>query len=218
MDTKNNSHQPSPDPQLIRVAIADDHKMVVAGLKKLINETSDTQVIGIAYSIAECRDMLKDVQPDVLLLDVSMPDGNGIDLCPKIKAKYPSVKVLMLTSYGELATVSSALDAGADGYVLKNSMPEEIMEGIRQLASGQRFLCGEVDLMLKTRDDNPMELTRRECNLLRLIAEGCSNAEIAERLNLGYETIKSYRKNLYIKLGAHSTKQLIQRAMTLRLV
>jgi DNA-binding NarL/FixJ family response regulator len=124
----------------------------------------------------------------------------------------------MLTSYGELATVACALDAGADGYVLKNSMPEEINEGIRVVAGGGRFLCEEVDLMLKTQEDNPFELTRREYNLLRLIVEGCTNAEIADRLNLGYETIKSYRKNLYTKLEAHNTKQLIQKAIERKLV
>jgi DNA-binding NarL/FixJ family response regulator len=175
-------------------------------------------VSGIAHSVAGCLDMLKDMQPDVLLLDVSMPDGSGIDLCPKIKAKYPQVKVLMLTSYGELATVTCALEAGADGYVLKNSMPEEILEGIQAVASGGRFLCDEVDLMLKNREDNPLELTRREYSLLRLIAEDRTNAEIADRLCLDYETVKSYRKNLNAKLGAHNTAQLLQKAKAFKLV
>jgi DNA-binding NarL/FixJ family response regulator len=203
---------------MIRTGIVDDHKLVAAGLEKLINETGEAHVDGMAHSVAGCLDLLKNIQPDVLLLDISMPDGSGIDLCPKIKAKYPQVKVLMLTSYSELATVSCALDAGADGYVLKNSMPEEIMEGIRKVASGERFLCEEVNLMLKAREDNLFELTRRECNLLRLIIEGCTNAEIADRLCLGYETIKSYRKNLYAKLDAHNTKQLVQKAIELGLI
>ncbi len=203
---------------MITVAIVDDHKIVAAGLEKLINETDVARVSGMEHSVAGCRKLLKDMQPDVLLLDISMPDGSGIDLCPEIKAKYPAVKVLMLTSYGELATVNCALDAGADGYVLKNSMPEEIIEGICKVAAGERFLCEDVNLMLKVQDDNPFELTRRECNLLRLIAEGCTNSEIAERLFLGYETIKSYRKNLYAKLDAHNTKQLVQKAIDLKLV
>ncbi|MDR2473060.1 MAG: response regulator transcription factor [Tannerella sp.] len=203
---------------MIRVGIVDDHKIVAAGLEKLVNETDVAQVVGVAHSVAGCRDMLEEIQPDVLLLDVSMPDGSGIDLCPKIKAKYPQVKVLMLTSYGELATVTCALEAGADGYVLKNSMPEEILEGIQAVASGARFLCDEVNLMFKTRDDNPLELTRREYSLLRLIAENRTNAEIADRLCLGYETVKSYRKNLNAKLGAHNTVQLLQNAKALKLV
>jgi len=196
----------------------DDHKIVAAGLEKLINATEVAHVIDIAYSVAGCRDMLKDKQPDVLLLDVSMPDGSGIDLCPKIKAKYPQVKVLILTSYSEFVTVTCALEAGADGYVLKDSVPEEIIKGIQVVAAGGRFLCGEVDLMLKNREENPLELTRREYSLLRLIAEDCSNADIAERLCLGYETVKSYRKNLNAKLGAHNTAQLLQKAKALKLV
>jgi DNA-binding NarL/FixJ family response regulator len=203
---------------MIRVGIVDDHKLVAAGLEKLINETGQAHVVSIAHSVAGCLNLLKNRQPEVLLLDISMPDGSGIDLCPKIKAKYPQVKVLMLTSYSELATVSCALDAGANGYVLKNSLPEEIIEGIRKVASGERFLCEEVNLKLKAHEDNSFELTRRECNLLRLITEGCTNAEIADRLHLGYETIKSYRKNLYAKLGAHNTKQLVQKAIELKLV
>jgi DNA-binding NarL/FixJ family response regulator len=203
---------------MYRVAIVDDHKIVASGLEKLINETEATRVVGMAHSVAECWDMLAAGVPDVLLLDIGLGDGNGIEVCPKIKAKYPQIKVLMLTSYGELATVACALDAGADGYVLKNSMPEEINEGIRVVAGGGRFLCEQVDLMLRTQEDNPFELTRREYNLLRLIVEGCTNAEIADRLNLGYETIKSYRKNLYTKLEAHNTKQLIQKAIEQKLV
>jgi DNA-binding NarL/FixJ family response regulator len=203
---------------MIQVAIVDDHKLVASGLEKLLNETGTIHVCSMAYSVAECREMLGKQQPDVLLLDVSMPDGNGIDLLPKIKAKYPNVKVLMLTSYGELAFVTSALEGGADGYVLKASMPEEIIAAVRTVAAGERFLCHEVDILLKRKDDNPVELTRREYNLLRLIAEDCSNAEIADRLCLGYETVKSYRKNLNSKLEAHNTVQLIQKAKAIGLI
>jgi DNA-binding NarL/FixJ family response regulator len=97
---------------MIRVAIVDDHKIIADGLERLINESDTAQVVGKAYSMAGCWELLKGGQPEVLLLDISMPDGNGIDLCPKIKEKYPHVKVLMLTSYGELATITRALDAG----------------------------------------------------------------------------------------------------------
>ncbi len=209
---------------MIRVGIVDDHKLVAYGLEKLIDGigesggSSSIAVVGTAHSAAECRKLLAAGGIDVLLLDISLPDGNGIELCPRIKSKYPAVKVLMLTSYGELSVVESALDAGADGYVLKNSLPQEIIDGIRTVAAGRRFICGDVEAMLKTREDNPFELTRREYNLLRLIAEGCTNAEIADRLNLGYETIKSYRKNLYSKLGSHTTAELVQNAKALKLV
>lgn len=203
---------------MINVAIVDDHKIIADGLGSLISESDIACVAGKAYSAAECWKLLKEIQPEVLLLDVSMPDGNGIDLCPKIKAKYPQIKILMLTSYGELATITRALDAGADGYVLKSSMPEELIEGISTVASGGRFLCEEVDVILRNNKTNPMELTRRELELLQLIVEGLTTPEIADKMCLGYQTIRSYRKNLNIKLGAHNTAQLVQNAKSLNLV
>jgi len=203
---------------MIKVIIVDDHKVIADGLEMLINESETVHVIGKAYSAAGCRELLKGVHPEVLLLDISMPDGNGIDLCPQIKATYPQLKVLMLTSYGELATITRALDAGADGYVLKNSEPEELLEGIRTVASGERFLCEEVNVTLKKNESNPMELTRREMELLQLIAKGYTLPELADKMCLGYQTIRSYRKNLNIKLDAHNTAQLLQNAKALNLV
>jgi DNA-binding NarL/FixJ family response regulator len=211
MESKNNF-------QLIRVAIVDDHKIVVDGLERLINESETTAVIGKAYSVAECRKLLKAEQPDVLLLDISLPDGNGIDLCPEIKKKCPQVKILMLTSYSELATITCALDAGADGYVLKNSMPEEVLEGIRTVAEGGRFLCDHVNSLLQNYEKHSMELTRREMEVLHYIREGLTSNEIADKLCRSFDTVRSYRKALYIKLNAHSTRELISKAVELGLV
>jgi DNA-binding NarL/FixJ family response regulator len=202
----------------IQVAIVDDHKVIADGLERLMNESETVRVTGKAYSIAGCWELLKGRQPEILLLDVSMPDGSGIDLCRKIKAKYPQVKALMLTSYGELATITAALDAGADGYVLKNSEPEELLEGIRTVASGKRFLCEEVNVTLQKNESSPMELTRREMELLRLISEGLTQPELADRMCLGIQTIRSYRKTLNFKLCAHNTAQLLQNAKALKLV
>ena len=203
---------------MIRVAVVDDHKIVADGLERLINESGTTSVVGKAYSVTECRKLLKTGQPDVLLLDISLPDGNGIELCPEIKRKYPQVKILMLTSYGELATITHALDAGADGYVLKNSMPEEVLEGIRTVAEGGRFLCDRVNSLLQNYEKHSLELTRRELEVLRYIKEGLTSAEIADRICRSFDTVRSYRKALYIKLNAHSTSELISKAVELGLV
>jgi DNA-binding NarL/FixJ family response regulator len=203
---------------LITVAIADDHRIIVEGLERLMNESEIVCVTGKAYSVAGCLELLEAGQPDVLLLDISMPDGNGIDLCRKIKKSYPQVKVLMLTSYGELATISAALDAGANGYVLKNSEPEELLESICTVASGKRFLCGEVNATLQKNENNPIELTRREIELLRLIADGFTLSQLADRMCLGINTIRDYRQKLNIKLDAHNTVQLLQNAGALKLV
>jgi DNA-binding NarL/FixJ family response regulator len=204
--------------QLIRVAIVDDHKVVAEGFERLVNESENAQVIGKAFSIAECWELLEMAQPDVILLDISLPDGNGINLCRQIKKKYPQIRILMLTSYNEPFTISSALEAGSDGYVLKNAMAEEVLEGIRTIAAGKRFLCDEAETTLGANENRSMELTRRETELLQLIAEGLALQQLADKMFLSIETIRSYRKTLNIKLGAHNTAQLLQKAKELKLL
>jgi DNA-binding NarL/FixJ family response regulator len=203
---------------LISVSIVDDHKVIADGLERLINESEIARVTGKAYSVDGCLKLLNDKRPDVLLLDVSMPDGNGIDLCSELKAKYPQMKVLMLTSYGELASITRALDAGADGYVLKNADPEELLEGVSAVASGKRFLCEEADITLQKSRANRIELTRREVELLQLIAQGYTLPQLADKMYLGVNTIRSYRQKLNIKLEAHNTVQLLQIAKELKLL
>jgi DNA-binding NarL/FixJ family response regulator len=203
---------------MVHVAVVDDHKIIADGLERLINESGIACVIGKAYSVAGCWELLKGEQPEVLLLDISMPDGNGIDLCPKIKKRYPQVKVLMVTSYGELATITRTMDAGADGYVLKNAEPEELLEGIRTVASGGRFLCEEVHVTLENNESNPIELTRREKQLLQLISDGYTLQEQINKMCLGYHTIRSYRQQLNVKLGAHNSIQLLHNAKALKLI
>jgi len=139
-------------------------------------------------------------------------------LCIKIKEKYLQVKILILTSYGELSTIARALDAGADGYIVKNSMPEELLEGICTVASGKRFLCEEVNMTLQKNENNILELTRREMELLQLIVAGYTLPEQADKMCLGYHTVRSYRQKLNIKLGAHNTVQLVQNAKALNLI
>jgi len=203
---------------MIKVAIVDDHKLIVDGLVRLIDESETACVAGKAYSAAGCMEVLENEQPDVLLLDIGLPDDSGINLCSKVKQKYPQVKVLMLTSYGELTTITRALDAGADGYLLKNSLPEELLEGIQTVASGEHFLCEEVNVTLQNNENNTLELTRREMELLQLIVAGYTLPEQADKMCLGYHTVRSYRQKLNIKLDAHNTVQLVQNAKALNLV
>ena len=203
---------------MLRVAIVDDHKIVVDGIEGIINQSNEAMVISKAYSVKECRQMLSAVQPDVLMLDIGLPDGSGIELCSKIKERYPQIKILMLTSYGELPTISRALEAGADGYLLKNSMPEELLMGINMVASGERFLCEEVSIILQNKENSMLELTRREMELLQLIAAGYTLPEQADKMCLGYHTVRSYRQKLNVKLGAHNTAQLVHNAKALKLL
>jgi DNA-binding NarL/FixJ family response regulator len=202
----------------IRVTITDDHKVVTDGFESIINASEHARVIGKAYTAAGCLALLDAAHPDVLLLDIGLPDINGIDLCRTIKAKHPQVKVLMLTSYNELYTINRALDAGADGYILKSATTEEVHEGIAVVASGGRYLCDEIQKTFKTVKIKQIEFTRREMELLQLIAEGYTLQEQADRMYLGQNTIRSYRQQLNLKLDAHNTAQLIQTAKNLKLV
>jgi DNA-binding NarL/FixJ family response regulator len=122
---------------MIYVAIVDDHKIITDSLSEIIEKVEGISIVGKAHSFAECRRMLENCRPDVLLLDVSLPDGNGLDLCSEICKHYPDVKILMLTTYAETNVIGRALDGGARGYVLKNSSSEEVIEGIRTIADGE---------------------------------------------------------------------------------
>jgi DNA-binding NarL/FixJ family response regulator len=203
---------------LIAVAIIDDHKILLEGLEQLINQSGVARVAGVGYSVADCRELLEKGLPDVLMLDVGLPDGDGCQLCAELLRQYPSLKVLMLTTYAEIAVITRALEGGASGYVLKNSTSEEIIEGICTVASGERFLCDEVEVLLKKNVHNQIILTGREQELLRLIVEGLSNAEIADKMCLAPQTVKGYRSNLTFKLGTHNTAQLVRMAIEQKLV
>jgi DNA-binding NarL/FixJ family response regulator len=156
--------------------------------------------------------------PDVLLLDINLPDADGISLCGEIKRLYPESKILALTSYGEYALVRRMMESGASGYVLKNALAEEVLEGVEIVAAGGSFLCHEIDLLMKTESRKSVWLTPRERELLGLIVEGNTNYEIAGKMYLGVETVNSYRKKLLFKLNARNTAVLVKMAIEQRLI
>lgn len=184
---------------MITVHITDDHKMLIEGLSALINESDIATVTGMSYTLEACRKTFAFQRPDVLLLDLQLPDGNGLDFCSEIKQKYPQLKVLALTTYCEYSTVRRMMDNGADGYVLKNAIFDEILEGIEAVMRGELFLCKDAQSLLRKEPSQNVYLTPTERSILRLIAEGYKNKEIADQLSLSVETIKSYRKNLILK-------------------
>jgi Response regulator containing a CheY-like receiver domain and an HTH DNA-binding domain len=202
----------------IRVALVDDHKGVAEGFERFINESENARVVGKAYSAAGCIKLLEKAHCDVLFLDIGLPDVNGTDLCRQIKEKYPHIKVLMLTSYGELFTVNRAMDAGADGYLLKSCSQEELHKSIDTVASGGRYLCDEVNVTITKLERSQLKLSRIEMELLRLIAESYSLSEQADKMCLSTNTIRNYRQKLMIKLDVHTTSQLVQKAKKLKLV
>lgn len=203
---------------MIRVHIADDHKMLVEGLQTAVNESGTATVTGVSHTLADCRKACSANPPDVLLLDISMPDGNGVDFCAEVHRAHPEVKILMLTSYNEYTVVNRAIASGASGYILKNSLSEEVVQGIEMVANGDTFFSHEIDLLLKKPSNQPIWLTAREQELLRFIVDGCTNQEIADNMFLSIETIKTYRKNLIQKLGAKNSMALVKMAMEKKLV
>ena len=204
--------------KLTKVAIVDDHTAVAEGFERIINASGVSMVIGKAFSSLGCMELLSKCNPDVLLMDFSLPDGKSIDLLPQIQLLYPDLKILMLTSHSELSVIKRALDSGVSGYILKNATAEVIIEGIQAVASGKLFLCEETNRLLQCRESQTVMLSRREQELLRLIAKGKSNAEIADSMTLGYETIKSYRKRLMLKLNASNIVDLVRIALEQQLV
>lgn len=203
---------------MYKILIVDDHPVLADGLKTLLEDYKMCSSADIAVSGKECKKKLDSAEFDLILLDINLPDVSGIDLCETIHKEYPKIKILALTSFSEFTCVNKMMTNGASGYVLKNAMPEEIIKGVETVMSGEIFLCHEVDILMKKESDKHVYLTRRETDLLRLITEGFTNQEIAEKLFLGSETIKSYRKNLLFKLNARNTAALVKMALEGKLV
>lgn len=198
---------------MIRVHIADDHRMLVEGLQAAIEESGVAKVTETSHTLDACRKTLLFRRPDVLLLDISMPDGNGIDFCKEMHEAYPDMKILMLTTYDEYTMVNRAVAAGASGYIQKNALSEEVVKGIETVMTGGKYFSSEIDLLMKKRVDHAVWLTAREQELLRHIVDGCTNQEIADRMFLSVETIKTYRKNLIQKLGVKNSTVLVKKAL-----
>ena len=194
---------------MIRIHIADDHRMLVEGLQTAIEGSGIAKVIDTSHTFDSCRKTLLFRRPDVLLLDISMPDGSGIDFCKEMHEVYPDMKILMLTSYDEYTMVSRAVAAGASGYIQKNVLSEEVVKGIETVMTGDTYFSRDIDRMMKKRINHSVWLTAREQELLRHIVDGCTNQQIADRMFLSVETIKTYRKNLIFKLGTKNAAALV---------
>ena len=197
----------------------DDHKVLVKSLSKLINDSGKARVTDVYYSISSGRSGLAKALPDVLLLDIGLPDGDGVEFCAELMKSYPQLKIIMLTSYMEFNVAKRALHNGALGYVLKNSEPEEIFAGIETVSRGGKFLCEEIDILLKDKSDMKVVwLSPREKEVLQYIADGLTTKDIAKKIFRDEETIRSHRRVLLIKLEAVNTPLLIKKACEQNLV
>jgi DNA-binding NarL/FixJ family response regulator len=204
---------------MIDIQIVDDHKLVVESLSRMIDDSGIARITGKYYDLKSCRKGLHKGSSGVILLDIELPDGNGVDFCAEIRRDYPELKIVMLTSYKEFNIAKHALYNGALGYVLKNSDPKEIFIGIETVSRGEQFLCEEISLLLKDKKDTKaIWLTKREKEILGYIAEGYTTKEIADMIFRDMETVKQYRKKLFIKLEAKNMADLIRKGYEMKLI
>ena len=202
-----------------KVFIVDDHYMVIEGIRSLLQHESNIELMGHAMNAATCVNFLKQQIPDVILMDINIPDKSGIDLCKEVREKYPSVFIVGLSTFNQQSLIQKMLDNGASGYLLKNATQEELMEGIETVMKGKIYLSDEAAQSLRknTNGDLPV-LTRREKEVLELIAEGLTNAEIAKRLFISVTTVDTHRKNLLAKFEAKNIAALVRSAMQRHLI
>lgn len=205
----------------IRILITDDHSVVRQGLRMFLGLDPDFEIIGEAADGAEAVQLVGDLQPDVVLMDLLMPGMDGITATGIIRKQYPDVEVIALTSVLEDASVVGAVRAGAIGYLLKNTEADDLRVAIKAAAGGQVQLSPQAAarLMREVRaPESPQALTDRETDVLRLLAQGLANKEIAVSLSIGEKTVKTHVSNVLAKLGVPSRTQAALYAVQIGLV
>jgi DNA-binding NarL/FixJ family response regulator len=198
----------------LRLLVVDDHDIVRRGLATLFDHQRDLTVVGEAATAAQAVELARELSPQVVIMDIRLPDGSGIEACRDILADNPEIKVLMLTSYGDDEAVIGSIMAGASGYLLKEVRAPEIMEAIRRVGSGQSLLDPAVTVGVLERlrrgqgaDERWAHLTDQEQRILELIAKGQTNREIAFQVNLSDKTVKNYVSNILSKLEVSRRSQ-----------
>ncbi|MDD5936125.1 MAG: response regulator transcription factor [Clostridiales bacterium] len=197
----------------IRIIIADDHMMVREGLKQLLELDGSIEVIGQASEGEKCLELVNKLEPDVVLLDINMPNMNGLQALQKMRRTNTKQKVLMLTIHNEVEYLLRAVELGANGYVLKDSESEVLKKAIFTVFNGDTYieptLTPEMKERLKDKKSSSINeaLTKREVDVLQLIAEGLFNKEIAYRLNISEKTVKNHVSNIFKKIGVSDRTQ-----------
>jgi DNA-binding NarL/FixJ family response regulator len=206
----------------ITLIIADDHKLFRLGLRQLLDKQPTVKVIGEAATGLEAAKMASELKPDVVLMDISMPELNGIEATRRIVDEDSDVRVIILSMHADRRYMQEALRAGAKGYLLKDSAPEEVMRGIQKVMRGQFYLSAAINQQLisafiqfaEPASDSPFALlSSREREVLQLLAEGRSTREIADKLNVSGKTVETHRMHLMEKLNMHTVAELTKYAV-----
>ncbi len=191
----------SEEPSAIRILVVDDHPVVRTGVAGLVGDQPDMKIVGQASNGREAIQRFRDFHPDVVLMDLQMPDMNGLDAMIAILDEAPQARVIVLTTYAGDAQVLRAIKAGARGYLLKSALHKELLDTIRAVHAGRKTISADASFELAEHATDET-LTPAEVRVLRLIAEGNANKEIAEQLSVSEETVKGQVRNILSKLGA----------------
>ena len=201
----------------IRVVLADDHALVRQGFRRILEDEMDIEVIGEAGGGAEAIDLDQRLDPDVVVLDMNMPEINGLHAAIEILRRRPDRAILMLSMYDDVQYVRNALNAGIKGYILKNALETDLIRAVRAVAAGKRFLSPELAAAIEGQpagadaaaDERFAQLSAREIQVLRLIAMGRTNREIGKLLGVSANTVAVHRTNLMATLGVHKAAELV---------
>ena len=201
---------------MIRILVADDHSVVRQGLKQIIADSPDMEIVGEAATSQEALELVRSGSFDLIILDISMPGQNGLEILRELKSESPALKVIILSMYPEEQYAIRSLRDGASAYLTKGSQPEELILAIKTVASGKRYITPSVADRLATYiEDNskrpPHEtLSDREMEILMLIGSGKQVSDIAEELNLSIKTVSTYRSRILLKMNMETNAQLIR--------
>ena len=201
-----------------RVIIADDHTIMTEGLVMLLKNIEGYEVVKIAHDGNEVLDYLSNNTADLILMDINMPNLDGIETTEIIKSKYPKTKILILSMHDKEGYIKNAIQAGADGYVLKNTDKEELIIAFEFVTSGKTYFSQEVTsklvYKLRTSESNQgIMLSKREKEILQLLSDGYTSSEIAKKITASRHTVETYRKNLLLKFDARNVSELVKKSI-----
>jgi len=198
---------------MIKLLITEDHPMLAQGLVKSFESVKQIDVVGVAKNGTECINLYKHLVPDIVLLDFKLPDMNGAEIAEELLKLNPKCQIIVLTTHSQQYYVKQMLDIGIKSYLLKSCDFDEIVNAIYIVAKGQTYFCKEIELQIQANSETSINISKREVEVLQLIAQGLTNQQIADRLFISPLTVDSHRKNLIIKLNAKNTASLISEAM-----
>ncbi|MBI5257898.1 MAG: response regulator transcription factor [Burkholderiales bacterium] len=202
-----------------RVLLTDDHRVLREALRLTLEREPDLAVVGEAGTAREALDLARITQPDVVVLDIGLPDLSGIEVATRLRQWQPAPRIVALSAHADKRFVAEMLRAGAEAYVTKSSAGSELVQAIRTVALGHSYLCPEVagamvsEVRRQNGGEGPPQLGRREREVLRLVAEGLRTADIAERLHIAPATVEVHRRNIMRKLDLHSVAELTRHAI-----